>query len=112
MGGRIQVAPREERTRDGIVIDSKHEMQQYTYLRALERSATIRGLRTQVKYPLCAVDERGEKKQVSSYIADFVCEDRDGKTVVYDAKGHRTEMYKLKRKWFEWQYAPLRIVEL
>ena len=33
-----------------------------------------------------------------SYIADFVYKDKDGKTIVEDTKGFRTETYLIKRK--------------
>lgn len=38
-----------------------------------------------------------------TYRADFTYL-ADGQLVVEDAKGHRTEMYLLKRKWLEAEY--------
>jgi hypothetical protein len=43
------------------------------------------------------------------YIADFVYQE-DGKLVVEDVKGHRTEVYKLKKKLMLWVHG-IRIKE-
>ena len=66
----------------------------------MERAGRITDLRRQVKFVLVP-SQRGEdgkviEKQVA-YIADFVYL-KDGKTVVEDSKGYRTEVYRLKKK--------------
>ena len=66
----------------------------------MERAGRITDLRRQVKFVLIP-SQRGEdgkviEKQVT-YIADFVYL-KDGKTVVEDSKGYRTEVYRLKKK--------------
>ena len=66
----------------------------------MERAGRITDLRRQVKFVLIP-SQRGEdgkviEKQVA-YIADFVYL-KDGKTVVEDSKGYRTEAYRLKKK--------------
>lgn len=114
--GRIQVCPPEERTwvspkGDVIVFDSKHEMEQWIPLHALAVRGVYRNLRRQVKYDLHAVTVGGCKIKITSYDADYVAEDRDGKTIVFDAKGMITAMYKLKRHWMLVEYG-VRIVEL
>jgi hypothetical protein len=38
------------------------------------------------------------------YIADFRYKDSSGRVVVEDAKGYKTPDYKLKAKFFLWQY--------
>lgn len=43
-------------------------------------------------------------ERACSYVADFVYTTRDGKLVVEDAKGFRTEAYKLKKKLMLWRY--------
>ena len=87
-------------TIDGIRFDSKREAQRWQELRLMERAGRITDLRRQVKFVLIP-SQRGEdgkviEKQVT-YIADFVYL-KDGKTVVEDSKGYRTEVYRLKKK--------------
>ncbi len=53
-----------------------------------------------------------QKIFVCTYEADFVVTEKDGTLRVYDAKGHRTAMYILKKKLFEANYPTLRIVEI
>lgn len=112
MSGRIRVSPKEERTWEGIVFASKRELNEWLKLKALERAGVIVNLQRQVRYALHAYNDAKEPCAITSYVADFVFEDKDGKQTVADAKGMRTEQYKLKKKWFEWQYWPLYIVEL
>lgn len=102
-------------TVDGIRFDSKKEAIRFQQLRLLERAGKISGLQRQVKFVLIPAQRescseiytKGTKKgcrkpgrlleKECSYIADFVyCE--NGKAVVEDAKGFRTEVYKIKRK--------------
>lgn len=116
---RIQVAAAEDRTwatPDGevIVFASTHEMDEYQKFYGLQKCGLITGLRRQIKYPLHAVTPHGHKVQITSYRADIVLEDREGRTCVFDPKpqgGHRTERWKLIRPWFEAEYG-LHVVEL
>ncbi len=112
MAGRYKVAAKEDRTCDGIVFMSKHEMEQYLYMKALERSGVWKELRRQVRFPLHATNTKGESAVISHYVADFTVIDREDQLGIYDAKGHRTAAYRIAKKWFEWEYWPLRIVEL
>ena len=110
---RIKVAPKEDRTWNNIVFDSKWEMQQYINFTLLEKQGIIRDLKRQVVFPLHAIrNHTGERIQISKYIADWTCIDESGMLRVYDAKGWRTAEYKRSKKWFEWEYWPLYIVEL
>lgn len=78
----------------GYVFDSKKEFIRWCELRILERAGKISDLKRQVKFELIPKQE-GER--ACTYVADFVyCQ--DGKTVVEDCKGFRTEAYKIKRK--------------
>lgn len=64
----------------------------------------IKQLRRQVTFDLHAANARtGERIVVCRYRADFTYWE-DGVFVVEDAKGWRTEMYLLKRKWMEAEY--------
>ena len=85
---------------DGIEFGSKHEAHRWIELKYMERAGLIKYLTRQVPYVLIdnQKDENGkiiERKCV--YVADFVY-DQDGTTVVEDAKGVRTDAYKIKRK--------------
>lgn len=102
-------------TVDGIQFDSKREAARYQELRLLERAGVISFLHRQAKFQLipnqyAPSDEtytkgprKGQRKpgklleHECSYIADF-CYIRNGETVVEDAKGYRTEVYKIKKK--------------
>lgn len=99
----------------GKEFDSKKEAQRYQELQLLQRSGQIQNLQTQVKYVLIPAQReasfevyksgpnKGRRKpgklleHECSYIADF-CYIRNGETVVEDAKGYRTEVYKIKKK--------------
>lgn len=80
--------------------DSKKEHQRANQLKLMQRAGLISNLREQVKYVLIPTQRDPDGKLLEkecSYYADFVY-DKDGVTVVEDAKGYRTEEYKLKRK--------------
>lgn len=80
---------------DGIKFDSKHEASRYKELRLLEQAGEIANLRLQVPYILFPKNEHG---RALKYIADFVYNDDTGALVVEDAKGHSTDVYKIKRR--------------
>lgn len=72
---------------------SQKEFGRWNQLKILEAAGAVRNLRRQVPYRLTVND-----RLVATYIADFVYEDDNRGQVVEDAKGFRTEVYKLKRK--------------
>ncbi len=95
---------------DGTTFDSLKEARRFRELRLLETAGEISDLQTQVKFVLIPaqyepdiVGKRGGMKhgklieRECSYIADFVYT-QDGKQVVEDTKGFRTEAYIIKRK--------------
>lgn len=84
---------------DGIMFDSKHEADRYRELQLMERAGEIKDLRLQVPFVLIPKQD-GER--AITYRADFVYLDRKGRKVVEDAKGVRTEVYKLKRKLMQY----------
>ena len=81
-------------TSDGIKHDSIKEANRWCELNLLQRAGIISDLKRQVKFELIPKQE-GER--AVTYIADFVYIE-NGKKVVEDAKGCRTEVYKLKKK--------------
>ena len=93
-------------TLNGVEFDSHKEAQRYAQLRLLERAGKVSDLRRQVKYVLIPAqrDERGKLlERECSYVADFVYFDFAlGREVAEDAKGYRTDTYKLKKKMMLW----------
>ena len=85
-------------TIDGIEFDSAKEAKRYAKLRALEDAGKIQGLCLQVPFELLPSFEcDGVKYRGMKYVADFVYY-RNGKQVVEDCKGFKTQEYKLKKK--------------
>ena len=91
---------------DGQKFDSVKEYHRYGCLRLLERAGAISNLRRQVKYELIP-KQAGER--VCNYIADFTYME-DGKLVVEDVKGVKTDAYKIKKKLMLWVHG-IRIKE-
>ncbi len=77
----------------GKTFASAHEADAYKKLFALQTAGIISSLRCQVTYSLTV-----NGILITSYRADFVFLDQQGNTIVADAKGLRTEVYKLKKR--------------
>lgn len=91
-------------TVDGITFDSKREADRYLVLKDMEEDGSIEDLRSQVRYELVpAFDVDGRHYRPVYYVADFVYVE-DGKEVVEDVKGMRTDVYRLKSKLFARRY--------
>lgn len=89
---------------DGITFDSKREADRYLVLKSMEEDGAIENLRRQVRYELIpAFDVDGRHCRPVFYVADFVYVE-DGKEVVEDVKGMRTDVYRLKSKLFARRY--------
>lgn len=89
---------------DGITFDSKREADRYLVLKSMEEDGAIEDLRRQVRYELVpAFDVHGRHYRPVFYVADFVYVE-DGKEVVEDVKGMRTDVYRLKSKLFARRY--------
>ena len=95
---------------DGIRFDSKHEASRYIELKYMERAGLIKDLLLQQRFELIPEirDCHGRVKQRPVYyVADFCYSEKDGdgwRRVVEDAKGYRTQVYKLKKKIMLWKY--------
>lgn len=109
--GRYKVSPKQDRTVDGIVFDSKWEARVFSLLRA---KISKKHLHLQPKFLLQAKfrDTNGKMIREINYVADFLLgpvlkEDElpdVNKHFILDAKGHLTEIYKLKEKLFLYKY--------
>ena len=104
-------------TVNGKVFDSKKEAKRYCELIKLEQAGLIKDLETQKKFLLLDSFRKNDKtyKQIS-YYADFVYFDvYSKKTIVEDVKASKyfkTDVYKIKRKLFEYKYPDLTITEV
>lgn len=108
MGWRRSKFHAKKTTVDGMTFDSRKEADRYLTLKGMEEEGLIGNLRRQVRYELVpAFDVDGKHYRPVFYVADFVyTEDgkEDGKEVVEDVKGMRTDVYKLKSKLFARRY--------
>lgn len=110
--------------RNGQWFDSEHEADRYSQLFMLQKAGQIFDLQTQVPFELIptqrepdTVGKRGGVKigkcieKACVYYADFVYIDKDGNKVVEDAKGVKTEAYKIKKKLMLYRHG-IRIQEV
>lgn len=91
---------------DGQKFDSVKEYHRWGCLRLLERAGKIKDLKRQVSFELIP-KQNGER--ACNYIADFTYYE-DGKLVVEDCKGYKTDVYRLKKKLLLWTHG-IRIKE-
>lgn len=99
---------------DGITFDSRLEANRYCELKIMERTGLIQKLQLQPKFVLQeAFEKNGKKYREISYIADFMYFDNEKRQwVVEDAKGIETEVFKIKRKLFEYKFGNYTIKEI
>lgn len=83
--------------------DSQKEARRYDQLAAMLRAGKIRDLRLQHTFTLqeSFVSSNGDAVRAITYKADFVYTLESGEKIVEDAKGVRTETYKIKKKLME-----------
>ena len=102
MPPRFKVSPKEDRTVDGLVFDSKRESQRFVLLRNLARAKLITDLSTQVEFPV-----KINSKHYCTYTADFAYKDENGNQVYEDVKSTGTAKdaaYRLRKKAAELFY--------
>ena len=82
----------------GLNFDSVHELERWIILQDEEKRGLITDLHRQTPFEIVPAQVyKGKKIRPAIYIADFTYI-RDGQQIVEDAKGVRTEVYKLKKK--------------
>lgn len=97
----------------GEKFDSKREASYWLLLKAREAAGEITDLKRQQRFPLYAPilqysddgtgrSSVGGSQQVAEYVSDFTFREQNVRHVV-DAKGKRTAIYQLKKKWLELQ---------
>lgn len=101
-------------TYDDIQFDSIKEKNRYIQLKMLEKAGEIKDLELQKTFTLQpGFKKNGTTYRAITYKADFTYLDlRTNKNIVEDVKGMRTEVYKIKKKLFEYNYPDLEIKEI
>ena len=92
---------------DNIKFDSKKESKRYYELKLLEKAKLITELETQKKFELqeSFYDNNGKKQRAITYTVDFFYHDELKKVyIAEDVKGYATDVYKIKKKLFMYQY--------
>ena len=91
---------------DGKKFDSLKERNYYMILKNYEKNGRIRELKTQVPFELIpSYKINGKTIRKVRYYADFTyVSNSDNNFHVVDTKGVKTEVYKLKKKLFEYKY--------
>jgi len=100
---------------DGIKFDSKKEAKRFQELMILKKAKLIKELELQKVFELQPkyTNNKGEHIRAITYKADFFYYDNHLKQyIVEDTKGFKTDVYKLKKKLFEYQYPNLTIEEI
>ena len=91
---------------DGYTFDSIREKNYYIKLKLLEKAGKIKELELQKEYelqPSFKINNKTSRK--ITYRADFTYKTtEDDKLHVVDVKGFRTDVYRLKKKLFEYKY--------
>ena len=90
---------------DGITFDSKKEGEYYCNLKLLKRAGIVKKIELQPKFILQEkFKKNGKTHRAITYIADFKVTYADGKVEIVDVKGVETQVFKIKRKMFEYKY--------
>jgi hypothetical protein len=99
---------------DGIEFDSKKEGNRYIQLKMLKRAGEIKDLELQKVFELQPTFKKNNKTyRKITYKADFCYFDiKKDKYIVEDVKGFKTEVYKIKKKIFEYVYKDYELKEI
>lgn len=91
---------------DNIKFDSQKEAERYSVLKLLLRCGEISDLKLQPEFILQkAFKKNGKNFRAITYSADFQYFDKKkNKIIIEDVKGMETEVFKLKRKIFEYKF--------
>ena len=85
--------------REGMTFDSQREGDYYCELKMLRMAGEVIDFERQVTFELQPkFKHSGKTERAIKYIADFVVHYKDGRTVVVDVKGDKTDVYRIKRK--------------
>ena len=100
-------------TLDEIEFHSKKEADYYAELLILQKAGEVTKIELQPAYELVPEQwHEGRKIQPVTYIADFRVTCADGRVVVVDTKGHKTQLYRVKKKLLLWRYPGIDFLEV
>ncbi len=112
---KYHVAPKQERTIDGICFASKAEASRYVVLKQLLKLGKIKDLQLQPTFVIAQGFDHpiyGNIKAIT-YRADFsYIETNTNTTVVEDVKGYQTAVYKIKKALFLGRYPDIQFREV
>lgn len=98
---------------DGYVFDSKLEAKRFIELKTMLKLGNISNLILQKKFLLQdSFKYNGKAERAITYVCDFYYTDKQGNEWVEDAKGFKTEVYKIKRKLFLFKYPHIKFMEI
>lgn len=98
---------------DNISFDSIMESRFYLRLLEMKAAKQISSFSMQVTYelqPKFRDKISGKVIRPITYIADFVVTDSNGQVMVVDVKGKETDVFKLKKKMFQYRYPDIRFM--
>lgn len=92
--------------------DSKKEARRALALQTMQNNGLITNLKEQQPFLLQEgyINNKGKRIRPIIYVADFTYI-KNGKMVVEDCKGMKTDVYKLKKKIFEHEYPQYDFIE-
>lgn len=94
---------------DRFVFDSIKEGKRYRELKLLEHAGKITELELQPRFLLQeSFRKNGKTYRKIEYIADFKYKE-NGRFIVEDVKGIKTDVFKIKQKLFEFKYKELEL---
>ncbi|TDO92331.1 uncharacterized protein DUF1064 [Halanaerobium saccharolyticum] len=97
---------------DGIKFDSKKEARFYENLKLLKAAGEVKEFELQPKFVLLEKNKDRVTGRGIKYIADFKITYSDGSVEVVDVKGHKTQVYKLKKKLLLAKYPDINFREV
>ena len=100
---------------DGIRFDSQKEANRYWEIKMMERAGKVKNVQLQPRFVLQEnFEHNGKKHREISYVADFMYEDEQGKTIVEDVKSAMTKklpVYRMKKKMLLYKYPNIFFIE-
>lgn len=95
----------------GIEFDSIAESRHFLVLLDKKKKKEILDFELQPRFLLQeSFKKNGETFRKIEYVADFKVIHNDGRIEIVDVKGMETEVFKIKRKLFEYKYPELSLV--
>lgn len=95
---------------NNIKFDSKTEAEYYIYLKELQNKGIVNNIELQPSFILQnSFKKNGKTFRAIKYKADFKVTYSDSEIAIIDIKGMETDVFKIKRKIFEYSYPKLNL---